>query len=273
MSDMTSNASRNFRSRAHSIALLTTNSEEYYVGSAVGLNVNTGRAVALSSSGTEHVRFVGWSQERVNGDGTKTVSVRVDGPVVESVSITGASAVTDVGKQVYMIDDQTFTLSRPAADAVAIGIVSRYRSGTTCDVLCFSIGEAIAFDAARPKEAVAVGTVGLKEALANDVVARKVLYGHGRIVNFHAYTAQRLPSGAAGSAIFELLLGATSLGKINLDAASGASGIRAFSAATSTDAIDARFSDGDVVTVKLSTLTAAFDGEGAATFLIDVLPA
>lgn len=273
MSDMTANASRNFRSRTHSIALITTNEEEFFIGAAVGLNADTGRAVALSTASNKHVRFVGWCQQRITGDGTNTVSVRVDGPVVEAATITGLSAASDVGKLIYMIDDQTFTLTRPSADAVAVGLVGRFRSGTTGDVICFTIGESFALDAARPKETIALGTVGLKEAAAEDVVCRKPLFGHGRIVKFHAYTAQKLASGAAGEAVFQLLLGATSLGFIHLDATSGASGMRVFGAAASTNAIAQRFSDGEVVTVKLSTLTTPFDADGATTFFIDVVPA
>ncbi|MGE0431117.1 MAG: hypothetical protein AB7K09_15325 [Planctomycetota bacterium] len=273
MTDLSSNTSRSYRSRLHSLALLTTNGEEYYAGSAVGLKLSTGRAVCVSTSSTEHVRFVGWCEQRVSGDGTNTVAVRCDGAVIERATVTGASAATDVGQLVYMTDDQTFTLTRPSADAVPVGIVSRWHSGTTCDVLSLTIGESLALDSARPRETRMLGTVGLNSIALNDVVCSQQLWGHGRIVGFHSYPARKAPAATSGATVFQLLLGASGLGDLALAAGSGASGMFEFVAGDCASSINYRFSDGDVVTVKVKTATTAWNSSGAASFFVDIEPA
>ena len=273
MTDLSSNLARSFRSRLHSIALLTTSAEEYYVGSSVGLDLSTGRAVCISTSGTEHVRFIGWAEARVTGDGTNTVAVRCDGAVVERVSVTGASAATDVGRLVYMTDDQTFTLTRAAADAVPVGVISRWHSGTTADVLSLTFGESLALDSARPRETRLLGVVGFNSIVADDIVCSQQLWGHGRIVGFHSYPVRKAPTGTSGATVFQLLLGASGLGDLALAAGSGASGMFEFLAGTCASSINQRFSDGDVVTVKVKTATNAWDSSGAACFFVDVEPA
>lgn len=52
------------------------------------------------------------------------------------VSVTGTAAVTDTGKPVFASDDQTLTLTRPARGN-PVGMVAKWYTGTTCDVLMF----------------------------------------------------------------------------------------------------------------------------------------
>lgn len=105
-----------------------------YEGAAVGLS--SGNARPLSAGD----QFVGFAMERADNAsgsaGDVSVNVMARGQVV--LAVTGASAVTDVGKAVYASDDDTFTLT--ASTNSAIGRVVRWVTGTTC---------VVAFDASR----------------------------------------------------------------------------------------------------------------------------
>jgi len=63
--------------------------------------------------------------------GDKTVKLITEGKMV--LPVTGASAVTDVGRSVFATDDNTFTFS-PAAAGTQIGTVVRWISSTNCVV-------------------------------------------------------------------------------------------------------------------------------------------
>lgn len=63
---------------APSQILPSTIGEEYYVGAAIGINPDTGRAVPISYPCASNIRFVGWCEKRITGDGVRTVSCRVD---------------------------------------------------------------------------------------------------------------------------------------------------------------------------------------------------
>lgn len=105
-----------------------------YEGAAVGLSSGNARPLTAGD------QFVGFAMERADNTGGSagdvSVNVMTRGQVV--LPVTGASAVTDVGKAVYASDDDAFTLT--ASTNSPIGRVVRWVSSTTCIV---------AFDAAR----------------------------------------------------------------------------------------------------------------------------
>lgn len=59
---------------------------------------------------------------------------------LQAVSVTGVTAISDVGSLVYLnSNDNDLTLTRPSG-AVALGCIDRYITSTTCDVRVFSYG-------------------------------------------------------------------------------------------------------------------------------------
>jgi len=107
-----------------------------YEGAAVGELNDTGTYQPLGTGSTVD-KFAGFALKKADNTitghtaGGINVSLSQRGRVV--LSVTGASAITDKGKDVWATDDNTFTLTY-AAGAVKIGEVSRWISGTNCVV-------------------------------------------------------------------------------------------------------------------------------------------
>jgi hypothetical protein len=96
-----------------------------YEGAAVGLSSGYARPLVAADT------FLGFAESKVDNStgaaGDKNVRVRTRGQIV--LSVTGVTAVTDVGATVYASDDDTFTLT--STSNTAVGKVARYVSGTT----------------------------------------------------------------------------------------------------------------------------------------------
>ena len=109
-------------------------SDIIYEGSAVGELNNTGTYQPLGTGSTVD-KFAGFAFARCDNSagsaGDRKVQVVQQGRI--KLSVTGVSAITDVGKDVWATDDNTFTLTY-AAGAVWIGRISRWETGTTCIV-------------------------------------------------------------------------------------------------------------------------------------------
>lgn len=127
-------------------------SETIYKGALVGIEtvgVTTGRLVNWNSDSGD-LRFKGIADPNtasVTGDSNGTVECPVieGGPVLEEVSVAGASAEQDVGNSVYASDENTFTTSA-TSNVGAIGTIVRYHTGTTCDVQLYTPQEYDALD-------------------------------------------------------------------------------------------------------------------------------
>lgn len=86
---------------------------------------------------------------KLTGDGTSK-AVTLGGIVLNNVTVTGVTGITDIGKYVYATDGQTLTLTAPAV-GVPIGIIVSYVSTTYCDVYLFSLVDSILSGAASGK--------------------------------------------------------------------------------------------------------------------------
>lgn len=100
-----------------------------YAGAAVGEADDSGTFEPLASGD----KFAGFAEAQAdNSTGAASavkVRIRQRGRVI--LAVTGASAVTDMGKYVYATDDDTFTLT---VGGSLIGTVVRWISGTSCVV-------------------------------------------------------------------------------------------------------------------------------------------
>jgi len=121
------------------------NGETIYNGAYVALNTAGFAVNVVDTTAFEPVGFaVGFDAENadqtnVTGDGTDAFEVAVDisGTILENIPVTGLSGQTDVGALVYATDENTFTLSA-TSNIPAVGVVTRYVSNTSVDVLFFS---------------------------------------------------------------------------------------------------------------------------------------
>lgn len=132
------------------------NGVKIYHGALVGIStigVTDGRVVNWSDSSgalqflglamlTQQVSAGSGTSGEATGDANGTVECPVmeSGPILEQISVAGASAEQNVGDPVYATDEDTFTLT-PTSNVGAVGRVTRYHSGTTCDVQLFSSQE------------------------------------------------------------------------------------------------------------------------------------
>ena len=103
-------------------------SDIVYEGSAVGLSSGYARPLVAADE------FCGFAISKVDNSsgsaGDKTVRVIQQGIV--KADVVGASAVTHINDDVYMSDDDVFTLT--SNSNTKVGKVVRWISGTTCMV-------------------------------------------------------------------------------------------------------------------------------------------
>ena len=106
-------------------------SDIVYEGAAVTSQDSTGHAHPAAVADGEFVGFCNAKADNSGGAGAAiNLHVRSKGKV--KLPVTGVTAAIDVGKKVYLTDDDTFTLTSTAGKR--IGKITRWVSGTNCIV-------------------------------------------------------------------------------------------------------------------------------------------
>lgn len=126
------------RPRAGRHSFVVTSGSTVYAGTFVG-TVATGGLSSYDNVGT--TRFCGIALETVVGDGTKQCRVNTEGVTI-TTTVTGVSDLTSVNSLVYCQTNNPADCTVSAATSPAIGFITRWISGTTCEVQLFSIFEA-----------------------------------------------------------------------------------------------------------------------------------
>lgn len=115
-----------------------TNAVQFYAGGLVFLDRATGRVVKPADTAT--FEFLGMVKRDVLGDTSaspiKEVEVNTSGLIIQRVTVTGASAITDVGDRAYIAttDNPSDMTKTATTNTGPIGVITRWYSGTTCDV-------------------------------------------------------------------------------------------------------------------------------------------
>ena len=181
-------------------------------GAIVAMVVGTG-TVTNYDDAAGHLPL-GYAQNRVVGDGSLQIQVRLAGDILRDVSITGVSSAASNGQAVYATDENTFSLTRPADDAHPIGVVIDADS-SDADLLLFSAQDyAVLGLAGGNKRQIylgAIGTTALEGTSAADLRASFPLFGHGKIVDFYAYPDGFDAGHSTGSQVLNLELGGSDL--------------------------------------------------------------
>lgn len=248
------------------------------ISRSTGLMEFAGDAADLIPCGVVTGESLG-NSSHLTGDGTYEAIAQ--GGVVVRVSVTGASAITDVSKFVYMTDGQTYNLTRPADDAVPYGIVLKWDTSTYCFVYVFGLIEAILASMLSVKETLLLGVFpsnALQGTAAAELLTDIPQYGHFTIDDIYAVCVAHDNAAVAGSQVLEIDIGATSVkttGGVNpaqltlaytdCDAVGDMGAIIAASAAIVTAN---EVHDGDTVSVRMNASGTGFTADCAAAFAL-----
>lgn len=203
-------------------------------------------------------------QDTATGTATDAnqASVAIEDFVIESINVTGASAVTDAFKDIYWTDDATLSLT-PGTLGVPMGRVLRWRgSGTDCRVLVYGVSTMAALVAAGVgvTQEMFLGSWPAAAMANGNILTGRVLQDSGSITGFYAQITQA-PAGTGGTATINLEVDTVNVGPTTptsiVVATGNALGLRTASAAIS---VNNTFSRGSVLDVEASGVTAMTAG-------------
>lgn len=129
--------------------------------------------------------------------------------ILENVSVTGVSAITDVGKKVYATDGQTLTLTRPTI-GLPVGVVKNWRTSTYCDVHLFDFIQAwmnsVLTNSPSGYFRKSLGTFNSNALQGTSAITlySEVSYEHYKIVSLHARCKGHDDAIVAGSQVLNL---------------------------------------------------------------------
>lgn len=204
--------------------------------------------------------------DELTGNGTRTALAQ-GSLIINNISVTGVSAVTDVGSPIYAVDGQTMSLSN-ANSGLPIGYVVRWRSTTYCDVYLYSYQEsldrlALGGGDSTVDEIISLGTIhtSILEGTSAVDIMKYTTTKKMNIVSLFAYP-KAIDSGLiAGDQDLNLEIGTTNLtGGVLTLAYTDADAIGDVGTKISSTAITAAntASPGDVVTLEMAASGTGF---------------
>lgn len=257
MADLTKDTPRRTRQRRHNNGHVLTNAVQVYHGSLIGLVRSTGRATKWSD--TAGLEFLGYAERAALGDTSASppveVEVNEEGQVLEGVTVTGGSAITDNGDFVYAGDDGSFTLT-PTVNVGPVGKVVRWHTSTTCTIRLFTPEE---YQALGVPVILSIPVTLAQITGAGDVVTTITPGFAGRIVKWWAVVTVPVTT-AAKAATLNIEIGTTNLtgGTIALTSAN----CTPLGAVVAASAITAAnyFGASDTLSVEAASVTAFEEG-------------
>lgn len=133
--------------------------------------------------------------------------IEIDGQIIEALPVTGlAGTIADQGRIVYASDDATFTLTRAAAVAATsaptpFGVILRFRSATTADVLVLGLEARIALALAGGEIKSFQFAIAASRATTGNSVTGWVCPMRGRIVALRGYVVRKAATATLNVAI------------------------------------------------------------------------
>lgn len=272
MADPTSTITRSYEQDAGRMDALIKTSEALVIGGMGAIALSTGLLEFMDDS--DDLVPVGvilgnsrGLNDSLTGDATEKAVTR-GGIILESVTVTGASAITDRFKLVYMSDGQIFTLTKPASGQ-AVGYVVDWKSSTTCDVYIFSPAESIMFgylSGGSARYLFNAATINSKamEGTSAITLATHTMQGHGKIVSAYHVCYAKDAGASAGSQTVNWDIGGTNLsGGVHTVAFGNTQGSK--TAATAITGNN-EFHDGDTLVLEMAASGTGFTSDQQSLF-------
>ena len=152
MADLTASITRAVKGAA-GLAAEVANSVQTYAGAWAGLRGPDHATTQGYLDGFDDEKGMiflgGHLDSQVLGDTTATIPpenrLNVEPKVYPQATVTGVASRADIGKVVYLTDNNTLTLTRPTL-GTPVGYVTEWSSSTTCDVFIFGTAAQAAVD-------------------------------------------------------------------------------------------------------------------------------
>ena len=243
-----------------------------YKGALIGLVVGTGTVTNYNdAAGHLLIGIADNTCTAAQATAGFKLQVRTITSAVFSATVTGATAATDNGKEIYATDESVYTMTRPADDALPVGIILYWVTSTTCHVLVFGVTEsavlALAGGSKRTIHLGAWSTEALAPVAATNILTGRTLWGHGLITKFYAIASGFDTSYLTGLQVLNLEIegtnvtgGALSLEFTGIDTQADMALIKSATAITAAN----EFHDGDLLDIELATDGVAFTVAAAA---------
>ena len=211
--------------------------------------------------------FDGSVTGNTGADNPPRAAQAITGRTLLSQTVTGASAISDRLKPVFLSDDDTFTLT-PQTRPEAVAVVQKWITGTTCDLLLLPLTARCAGSFQVERLYVTVGAIDFTTGTldsAGDLVTGYTMPYKGMIlaVGYHAATAIT----GSPAAVINAELGGTNVTGGTVTVA--ATGVNAVGVGTSFATAGHFFSRGDTLDIETDGGTAA--SAGTAQIFVDVL--
>ena len=165
--------------------------------------------------------FAGICQNEALGLAALTPEARLslNRQIAARQAVTGVASAADVLKAVYATDDDVMTLTKPTNGEV-IGVVIKWYTGTTCDVLVLDAGARIAADTRT--EIISLGTLDFATVADGDLRIAFPAPFHGEFLEFFGMVSAPLV-GAGGTILINLEIATTDVtgGVITMSTAAG----------------------------------------------------
>jgi len=195
------------------------NGKIVYRDSSTGKIQTTTTGVGIYCAGImENVNLNTGLDSDFTGDGVKAAT-SIGGIIQLSVTVIGASSAADNQSPVYMVDEDTYTLTKPANGAPC-GFVYEWKSGTTCNVYVFDLRDIFQLYNTGKQSIFNLGTFSttLLEGVAKVDLITLTAKSHFKILRLHAQPTGIDSGSVAGDQdlVIEINSVATTGGVLNL---------------------------------------------------------
>jgi hypothetical protein len=156
----------------------------------------------------------GHLDSQVLGDTTATIPpenrLNVEPKVYPQATVTGVASRGDIGKVVYLTDNNTLTLTRPTL-GTPVGYVNEWSSSTTCDVMMLGTAAQAAVDiGGQGTQDVCLGTFSFKDTSDGDLLTSYLMPYHASIESFWISVGEGFV-GSSGACTLNLEIGTTNV--------------------------------------------------------------
>lgn len=269
---LTANSARATAARDGFLSHPLNNDAVQYQGSIMGWVPSTGELTPYNDA--DDLLYVGGIgiEKKDNAADGELGTVDIRGRVLKSAAVTGYTGEAQFLTPVFATDDDTFTRTRPSADAEVIGLCFGYISSAVGHVLLLTPAEAAVLRMAGGcRERIDLCVIDLADLTTANQITARVLYGHGTIVTLGLEVL--VPTTDADAAASFLLEVATvdTTGTLTVTDTAGTDDIDT-KGAQITQAVSgaaAEFFDGDTLDLEVTATTAYSDGKVQVYMIVD----